>query len=82
MASNTTSTDFAQAIQLFKTSGRYSMGVWTLSTYSMTNSIIAGEGEQSMLGYYVENTEARTVATMTWEDVVSDPDGIIAGIIA
>ena len=35
-----------------------------------------------MLGYYVENTEARTVATMTWEDVVSDPDGIIAGIIA
>ena len=84
MASVTTASDFAQAITLFKTRGRYSDRGWVLSTYIMYNSLITigKELTSDMLGYYVIETGSGSEATMTWEDVVSDPDGIILTLIA
>jgi len=77
----TTPSEFAQAVSIIKTSGRSSNGVWTYSNFTLANELISSKGI-SMLGYLITDEETSSTASMTWEDVVSDPDSIIASIIA
>jgi hypothetical protein len=79
--SQTTSSQFSQAISIIKDRGDSSEGVWFYLTFTLKNDIIPSDGSP-MLGYLIAEEGSNSVATMTWEDVVSDPDGIIANIIA
>jgi hypothetical protein len=77
---NTTATDFANAISKFRTTGRFSVdsGVWTLDNFQMIKSI----GDDGMLGYLITDTTTSNTAFMSWEDSVSDPNGLVEAVLA
>lgn len=80
--SQTTPSQFAQAISLIKSNGIYEDGIWTYLKYDLSNDVIDLGRNSSMVGYRILDRDSNLVATMTWEDIVTDPDGIIAPIIA
>jgi hypothetical protein len=77
---NTTVTDFANAINKLRTSGRFSedTAVWTLGDFQLARST----GNDGMLGYLITDTTTANTAFMGWEDSVSDPDGLAEAILA
>lgn len=77
----TAPSQFAQAISVIKARGNYSDGIWVYSTFTLKNDIVSSDGV-SRTGYVITGETSNSVATMTWEDVVSDPDGIVANVIA
>jgi hypothetical protein len=80
MASVTTAADFANAINKFRTDGRFSEDttVWTLGDFQMTKST----GNDGMLGYLITDTATDNTAFMSWVDSVSDPYGLVEAILA
>jgi hypothetical protein len=77
---NTTATDFANAINKFRTSGRFSedTAVWTLGDFQLAKNT----DDNGMLGYLITDTATANTAFMSWEDSVSDPDGLVEAILA
>ena len=80
---NTTATDFANAISKFRTTGRFSEieVVWTLGDFELTISI-DNKGSDGMLGYLITDTTTSNTAFMSWEDSVSDPNGLVEAVLA
>jgi hypothetical protein len=77
---NTTVTDFANAINKLRTSGRFSEDtvVWTLGDFQLAKNT----DDNGMLGYLITDTTTSNTAFMSWEDSVSDPDGLVEAILA
>lgn len=78
----TTPSQFAQAIFLIKSNGTYADGIWSYSKYDLFNDVIDLDRGSSMMGYRITDKDSNSVATMTWEDVVTDPDGIIVSVLS
>jgi len=77
---NTTATDFANAINKFRAAGRFSedTAVWTLGDFQLVRST----SNDGMLGYLITETPTSKTAFMSWEDSVSDPDGLVEVVLA
>jgi len=77
----TTPSEFVQALSVIKDRGRFENDIWVYSTYALSNDIVSLGSGSSMVGYSIKDTISNSVATMNWEDIVSDPDNLIALII-